>query len=136
MHKQILNQMFGLYDEYVSARRWEAFGSLESAGAFAIKSFIENTAHELCIQRTLRIDARYFLLLTLHEMIWLPTRVSPLGDRLNRELLLAIKDDVSKLLRHSKQTADGSEITGEQILLSCHSLWPELKSVELASCET
>jgi hypothetical protein len=136
MHKQILNQMFGLYDEYVSARRWEAFGSLESAGAFAIKSYIENTAHELCIQSKLRIDARYFLLLTLHEMIWLPTRVSPLGDRLNRELLLAIKEDINKLLNHSKLSAEGTEITGELVLLSCHKLWTELKSVELACCES
>lgn len=128
--------MFGLYDEYVSARRWEAFGSLESAGAFAIKSYIENTAHELCIQSKLRIDARYFLLLTLHEMIWLPTRVSPLGDRLNRELLLAIKEDVNKLLNHSKLSAEGTEITGELVLLSCHKLWTELKSVELACCES
>lgn len=128
--------MFGLYDEYVSARRWEAFGSLESAGAFAIKSYIENTAHELCIQSKLRIDARYFLLLTLHEMIWLPTRVSPLGDRLNRELLLAIKEDVNKLLNHSKLSAEGTEITGELVLLSCHKLWAELKSVELACCES
>jgi hypothetical protein len=136
MHKQILNQMFGLYDEYVSARRWEAFGSLESAGAFAIKSYIENTAHELCIQSKLRIDARYFLLLTLHEMIWLPTRVSPLGDRLNRELLLAIKEDVNKLLNHSKLSAEGTEITGELVLLSCHKLWTELKSVELACYES
>lgn len=136
MHKQILNQMFGLYDEYVAARRWEAFGSLESAGAFAIKSYIENTAHELCIQSKLRIDARYFLLLTLHEMIWLPTRVSPMGDRLNRELLLAIKEDVSELLKHSKHSADGAEITGELVLLSCHKLWTELKSVELACCES
>ena len=136
MHKQILNQMFGLYDEYVSARRWEAFGSLESAGAFAIKSYIENTAHELCIQSKLRIDARYFLLLTLHERIWLPTRVSPLGDRLNRELLLAIKEDINKLLNHSKLSAEGTEITGELVLLSCHKLWTELKSVELACCES
>jgi hypothetical protein len=128
--------MFGLYDEYVSARRWEAFGSLESAGAFAIKSYIENTAHELCIQSKLRIDARYFLLLTLHEMIWLPTRVSPLGDRLNRELLLAIKEDINKLLNHSKLSAEGTEITGELVLLSCHKLWTELKSVELACCES
>ena len=128
--------MFGLYDEYVAARRWEAFGSLESAGAFAIKSYIENTAHELCIQSKLRIDARYFLLLTLHEMIWLPTRVSPMGDRLNRDLLLAIKEDVSKLLKHSKHSADGAEITGELVLLSCHKLWTELKSVELACCDS
>jgi hypothetical protein len=136
MHQQILNQMLGLYDEYVSVRRWEAFGSLESAGAFAIKSYIENTAHELCIHKKLRIDARYFLLLTLHEMIWLPTRVSPLGERLNRELLLALKDDIQKLLKHAKVVANGGDITGEIALLSCHSLWPELKAVELAGCES
>jgi hypothetical protein len=136
MHQQILNQMLGLYDEYVSVRRWEAFGSLESAGAFAIKSYIENTAHELCIQKKLRIDARYFLLLTMHEMLWLPTRVSPLGDRLNRDLLLAIKEDILKLLKHAKAVANGDDITGELALLACHTLWPELKAVELAHSET
>lgn len=131
MHRQILNQMLGLYNEYVTVRRWEAFGSLESAGAFAIKSFIENTAHELCIHRQLRIDARYFLLVTLHEIIWLPARTSPSGERLNRDLLLAIKEDVLLLLKHSKAVAKGSEITGEIILYSCHENWGDLKGIAI-----
>lgn len=77
----------------------------------------------------LRPDAKYLLLINLHQMIASPIAIS--GDLGNKEIGKMLRHDAEVIISTAKRYSNEREISGHEIISAISIIWQELKSSRL-----
>ena len=96
-----------------------------------IDDAITRAQAELGLLDTLRPDARFFLLVNVHQMIVLPLthREGDSGGQIAIENY--VRDDVRAILEASREEANDNEISGHMIVDALSRVWRKLRTTEL-----
>jgi hypothetical protein len=88
----------------------------------------------------LRADARYFMLVNLHQMVILPILIGRYGpyeipDRSSEYLENAIEQDVTAVVQNALDTSRGDSdqqgLSAHQIMTAVNNIWDRLKTAEI-----
>lgn len=77
----------------------------------------------------MRSDAKYLLLINLHQMIASPIAIS--GEMGTKEIGEMLRHDAEAIINTAKRYSNEREISGHTIISSISNIWQELKSSRL-----
>jgi hypothetical protein len=92
---------------------------------------ITEITSELGLRDRLRSDARFFLLVNLHQMVLLPLSYSEQMPRPRASLEKDIRDDIRTILETAGEQSNQREISGHIVINVLSNVWKDLRVTKL-----
>lgn len=112
------------------ARRPLSFGQ-DVRDLRIVDDAITEEVADMGLVRTLRPDARLFLLVNLHQMLALPLAYTEVVRREHGMLDAIVRSDVRTILNATLEESRGEEISGHAVLNAVSRVWRRLRATEI-----